>query len=164
MQQLLNRSVVRRIDPADRERRRRLMYARAALFVATVAGAVIVSLGVKTFQFFWIVAVGITLAGAASLYFRSWTAVVFAAGVYLYLMVFWGIGFLGDYIDRVAAEAIATTTGIGRSTLKFLAFLGAWLALVIAIEIVLHRFDDRRRRRYPPSTPKAPLSGPSHSA
>ena len=116
------------------------------LILATVACAIVVSIRIGTFEFFWVVVVPLAVVAAISYWFRSWLPVVGLAGAYLYLMLFWLVGYAGDFVDEHLAGTFASATGVDRTAARIGAYIAVWVLFVVGCEFLLNRFSPRKYR------------------
>ena len=72
---------------------------------------------------------------------------------YLYFMLFWLIGYLGDLADKTFVRAFTEATGFDPTVAQFAA-MGVWVLFVIACEARLARLTGKKEQD--PTVPPHP--------
>ena len=138
--------------PAPPARRKRRGHQRwsdpvpLAMVVATVLGSGAVSWFIGTIEFFYVIAVPLAVTAVITHWFRSWTPVMVVALSYLYFMLFWMVGTVGDLVDRTFAQALAEATGLDPTVARFAAYIGVWVLFVLVCEAGLDRLTGKKDR------------------
>ncbi len=138
--------------PAPPTRRKRRGHQRwndpvpLCLLVATVLGSGAVSWFIDSIDFFYVIAVPLAVMALITHWFRSWTPVMIVAISYLYFMLFWLAGYLGDLVDRTFAQALAEATGLDTTVARFAAYIGVWVLFVMVCEAGLNGLTRKKER------------------
>jgi hypothetical protein len=119
---------------------------------ATIVGSVIVSWIIGTIDFFYIITLPLAVTALFTHWFRCWTPVMAVAISYLYFMLFWLVGALGDLADRTFAQALSQALGIDHTVVRFGAYIGVWIGFVMACEAGLNKLTGKKN-----SDPTVPL-------
>ena len=98
---------------------------------AAVVFSLVVSIRIGTFEFFWVVTVPLVAIGLLSWWFGSWMPVAAVAGVYVYLVLFWMVGGIAQFLDQGFTDQVVAATGISRWMWRFGLYIGLWLMFVI---------------------------------
>ena len=109
------------------------------MVMATVLGSGIVSWFIGTMDFFYVITVPLAVTAVITHWFRSWAPVMIVALLYLYFMLFWLIGYLGDLADRTFVRSFTEATGFDPTVARFAAYMGVWVLFVIACKAGLAR-------------------------
>ena len=135
--------------PARRRRRGQQRWSDPVplcMMVATVLGSGIVSWLIGTIDFFYVITLPLVITALITHWFRSWVPVMVVAISYLYFMLFWLAGYLGDLVDRGFARSLAEATGLDRNLASFAAYIGVWFLFVMACEAGLNRLTGKKER------------------
>ena len=65
---------------------------------------------------------------------------------YLYFMLFWLIGYLGDLADRTFVRSFTEATGFDPTVARFAAYMAVWVLFVTACEARLSRLTGKKEQ------------------
>ena len=133
--------------PARRKRRGHQRWSDPVplcMVAATVLGSGAVSWFIDSIDFFYVITVPLAVTAVITHWFRSWAPVMILSLSYLYFMLFWLIGYLGDLVDRTFVRALTEATGFDPTLARFAAYIGVWVLFVIACEAGLDRLTGKK--------------------